>query len=337
MGYEPKKFEKGDILTALDLNNMGDGIAEAKALAMEGAAGAANMEKGTGVSATQQLPDKVADGFDFTDKNANATALDSTLTGTIPYGATGNFSNAFGGKCAAQGKRSHAEGTTTIAKGNYSHAEGDNSVSLGADSHAEGYATTAAGTGSHTEGTNTIAQGAYSHAEGIRAKTTADGGHAEGCDTTAGEHAHAEGNNTTASGAYSHAEGCNTVATGVGSHAEGYATAAQGTYSHAQGQTCRAEGVASNAAGRYIQANEEAQTVVGQYNDYNFTKTGFHSLFQVGCGSDEATRKNGINVSEGGEIIIYWNNAYYSLHAILNLISNTHGGAAFFDAAKITQ
>lgn len=335
--YEKQGFYSGQKLQASQLDAMEDGIINAERLAMEGAAGAANMEKGTGVGATQQLPDGVADGFNFTGKNANATALDATLTGTIPYGATGDFASAFGGKCAAQGKRSHAEGTTTIAKGKYSHAEGDNSVSLGNDSHAEGYATTAAGTGSHTEGTETIAQGAYSHAEGIRTKTTADGGHAEGCDTTAGEYAHAEGRNTIASGAYSHAEGNDTNSPGIGSHAEGYVTTAQGHYSHSQGQMCQANGVASNASGKYLCANEMAQTVVGQYNDYNFTKTGFHSLFQVGCGSDEDTRRNGINVSEDGEIIIYWNNAYYSLHAILNLISNAHGGAAFFDEAKITQ
>ena len=83
--------------------------------------------------------------FDFTNKNPNATSLDSTLTGNITKGATGNYASSFGGKSAAMGKRSLAEGTTTIAKGNYSHAEGDNSVTLGADSHAEGYMTVSKG------------------------------------------------------------------------------------------------------------------------------------------------------------------------------------------------
>ena len=32
--------------------------------------------------------------FDFTGKNPKATEIDSTLTGEIPYGATGNFATA---------------------------------------------------------------------------------------------------------------------------------------------------------------------------------------------------------------------------------------------------
>ena len=144
----------------------------------------------------QQLPDGVADGFDFTGKNPNATALDATLTGTIPYGATGEFANAFGGKCAAQGKRSHAEGTTTIAKGKYSHAEGDNCVTLGADSHAEGYQT--------VTGPNASAQ-------------------------------HAEGMNTQALGMAAHSEGSDTIASGNNSHAGGWKSEANSNYSFVHG------------------------------------------------------------------------------------------------------
>lgn len=180
MEYVKKEFKAGDILSALDLNNIGDGIEEAIGLAEEGAAGAANMEKGTGASATQQLPDKVADGFDFTGKNANATALDTTLTGAIPYGATGDFASAFGGKSSAQGKRSHTEGSTTIAKGANSHAEGSNSVALGTSSHAEGGSTTAKGEFSHSEGTNTVAQGNFTHAEGESTKAIGNWSHAGG-------------------------------------------------------------------------------------------------------------------------------------------------------------
>ncbi|MBQ3019143.1 MAG: hypothetical protein IJD77_00970 [Clostridia bacterium] len=216
----------------------------------DGIGGAANMEEGTGKGAVQQVADGVAGGIDFTGKNPNATALDSTLTGVIPYGATGNYSSAFGGKSIAKGKRSHAEGTTTIALGAYSHAEGDNSVSFGADSHAEGYQTVSEGTGSHSEGTGTIAKGAYSHAEGIRTIAEKDGAHAEGCDTTAsGEHSHAEGNSTNAIGTYSHAEGFDTTAEGLYAHSEGSESAAIGNASHAEGFTTSAGGAHSHAEG----------------------------------------------------------------------------------------
>lgn len=177
----------------------------------DGIGGAANMEEGTGKGAVQQVADGVENGFDFTGKNPNATTLDATLTGNIPYGATGEFASAFGGKSSAQGKRSHAEGTTTIAKGKYSHAEGDNAVALGDQSHAEGYATTAAGLSSHAEGVSTA--------------TTEEGAHAEGVNTIAiGYAAHAEGGDTVAEGVYSHAEGNHAEARHNNSHAGGFYT-----------------------------------------------------------------------------------------------------------------
>ena len=211
----------------------------------------------------QQMPDNVADGFDFTGKNANATALDTTLTGIIPYGATGDFASAFGGKCAAQGKRSHAEGTTTIAKGKYSHAEGDNSVSLGDDSHAEGNTTVSKGNGSHSEGRLTVAKGDFSHAEGLETKAEGYGSHAEGINSQAIEEgAHTEGYATEAAGKFSHAEGTysktgaegahaegRSTASGEFSHSEGWGTTASGNSSHAEGNTTLASGAYSHAGG----------------------------------------------------------------------------------------
>ena len=150
--------------------------------------------------------------FDFTGKNPNATSLDPTLTGNINKGATGNYASSFGGKSAAMGKRSLAEGTTTIAKGNYSHAEGDNSVALGNDSHAEGYMTVSKGEQSHAEGIRTVSKGTSSHTEGYE---------------------------TESSGAYSHAEGEITKSTGEASHAEGFKTESAGLYSHAEGNNSK--------------------------------------------------------------------------------------------------
>lgn len=170
-----------------------------------------NILDDTGTGSIHQKFD--GDGtFDFTGKNPNATSLDPTLTGNINKGATGNYASSFGGKSAAMGKRSLAEGTTTIAKGNYSHVEGDNSVALGNDSHAEGYMTVSKGEQSHAEGIRTVSKGTSSHTEGYE---------------------------TESSGAYSHAEGEITKSTGEASHTEGFKTESAGLYSHAEGNNSK--------------------------------------------------------------------------------------------------
>ena len=158
-----------------------------------------NIKNGTGTNALQMKQDGDSGVFDFTGKNPNATEFDETLTGEIPYGATGDFATSVGGKSSAQGKRSMAQGTTTIAKGKYSHSEGDNTVAYGNDSHAEGYATLSEGVASHAEGNNTIAKGEISHAEGFNTQATGQGAHAEGAHTIAiGDYSHASGLNTVA-------------------------------------------------------------------------------------------------------------------------------------------
>jgi autotransporter adhesin len=328
MIYEKQGFYSGQPLKASQLNAMEEGIIEAYELAQTATetAVAANMEKGTGISSTQQLPDKVADGFNFSGKNPNATTLDSTLTDIISYGATGDFASAFGGKCAAQGKRSQAIGTTTIAKGNYSSAEGDNSVALGIASHAEGGATVTNGYGAHSEGSGTQALGDASHAEGYNTTASVDCAHAEGNGTTASaESAHAEGYETIASGVNSHAEGRGTVASGAHSHAEGFETVAEGnsafaggnkTYakgeaavslgsqtvaegyiSHAIGDRTRARGTASFTAGCNTVTQYEFQTAVGKFNSCQAD-----TLFEVGGGDGEYNRKNLLSVHTDGKI-----------------------------------
>lgn len=227
-----------------------------------------NIQKGTGAGATQQIPDEVANGFAFDEtKNANAVAKDSTLKGTIPYGATGDYSSAFGGKSAAIGKRSHAEGTTTIAKGNYSHAEGDNSVTIGSDSHAEGYATTAVGNQSHAEGGETQAIGPASHSEGLSTKASAESAHAEGKLTEAsGINSHAEGNGSKATGESSHSEGIGNIAEGQAAHAEGNETVASGDSSHTEGQYTKAKGARSHAEGNGTEARNVNSHAEGSYS-----------------------------------------------------------------------
>lgn len=245
-----------------------------------------NLENGSGSGSAQMKQDGTSGTFSFTDKNANATALDGSLTGDINYGAVGAFSASFGGKSSAQGKRSMAVGTTTIAKGAYSFASGDNSVALGNDSHAEGYSTVtgpkgaaahsegyntqALGHSSHSEGNNTIANGDQSHAEGVR--TAANGGisHAEGVDTKANaDNSHAEGNSTATKTALPSSSGSGSSGgssggstdnpddtswnidehRGVSSHAEGVGSTTYGYASHAEGFNSVAYGHLSHAEG----------------------------------------------------------------------------------------
>lgn len=225
-----------------------------------------NIKDAEATGALNQIFDGEA-AFDFTGKNPNATALDSTLTGSINKGATGQYASSFGGKSAAIGKRSHAEGTTTIAKGAYSHAEGDNSVSLGDDSHAEGYSTVSKGDASHSEGSGTVATGLWSHSEGSDTKATHNAAHAEGAQTTAsGIASHAEGYNTKANGNGSHAEGNYTEASGIQSHAEGNYTKATGDKAHTEGSHTEASGSFSHAEGEGTIAASTWQHVHGKYN-----------------------------------------------------------------------
>ena len=259
---------------------------------------ATNIQNGSGTGAVQEIQDGTGGTFDFTNKNPNATALDSSLTGNITYGGVGNYSASFGGKSQASGKRSVAQGTTTVAKGNYSHAEGDNSVSLGADSHAEGYQTVSYGGASHAEGTSTQALGNNSHAEGNSTIARAVNSHAEGYNSQTlisdssrpnipaysdqqggggsdpgqggtstaqtGDGAHVEGSNTRAVGNYSHAEGTNTWAGGLSSHAEGYGSQALYDYAHAEGYNSVASGYGAHATGVHTVASGNYSFTQGQ-------------------------------------------------------------------------
>lgn len=231
--------------------------------------GATNIQNGTGTGAVKQTTDPKYSSLAIATKNPNAAALDSTLTDSEPLGAVGDYSSAFGGNTSAQGKRSCASGTSTLAKGAYSHAEGCNSVSLGDTSHAEGYQTTAKSNMSHTEGGYTIASGHYAHAEGFSTTASGEASHAEGGKTAASRYyAHAEGDHTEAKGDGSHAEGGYTKATGNLSHVEGYLSKATGDTSHAEGNSTTASGTYSHAEGAYTSATGDVSHAEG-----SFTKT----------------------------------------------------------------
>lgn len=328
MTYEKQGFYSGQPLKASQLDLLEDGIILAQSTAQEAQeiaqaaaenAVAANMEKGAGDSATQQIPDNVADGF-MLENNPFAAEFDEAMTSTIPYGATGKFSSSFGGKTSAQGKRAHAEGSGTIAKGGNAHSEGSGTVALGGSAHAEGYATTAAGVASHAEGGTTV--------------TFAQNAHAEGLQTFAiGDHSHSEGQETVSSGTGAHAEGYTTMAGGEYAHSEGFETCADGTASHSAGCGTKANSDFSHASGYCTQTNRISQFVIGEYNEGKS-----NTLFEVGKGSD-SHRENAFEVLETGDIGINYKGQMYSLYSILSdyfVDKNTFGFVSGDYSAKIS-
>lgn len=300
--------------------------------------GSQNIKDGSGTSAINQVQDGTTGTFDFTGKNPNATAIDSTLTGQIAYGGTGAFSASFGGKSQASGKRSFAAGTTTVAKGAYSAAFGDNSVALGTDSFAEGIKTTAAGVGSHSEGSDTIARGWGSHVEGYIANANGDVSHAEGCRTESnGIYSHTEGyasktittlpassgggdagsgttpvepdnwNDDDNLGAMSHAEGGGNLTYGVASHAEGKGNIAYGHRSHAEGRDNTAGEILNNrVTGEAAHVEGRSNVASGNYSHaqgFNTKATGENSFSagQYTLASGKSATALGSNTEASGE------------------------------------
>lgn len=129
-----------------------------------------NIENSKGTSSTQIKQDGTGGTWNFSPKNPNITVEDNTLTGTMTYGATGNFASSFGGKSTAMGKRSFTKGSSTIAYGNYSSAEGSDTVTMGSASHGEGYAnlTGKNADSAHAEGGENYVSAARGHVEGYK-------------------------------------------------------------------------------------------------------------------------------------------------------------------------
>lgn len=270
-----------------------------------------NIQNGSGVNSIQQKQDGTTGTIDFTGKNPNATALDSTLTGQIAYGGIGAFSTSFGGKSQASGKRSFAAGTTTVAKGAYSAAFGDNSVTLGNDSAAFGYSTVAQGLASFTAGVESITKdtewtkpssgsGADNPGSGTEAPETnvrGQGAVALGVRTlSSGYGSLAAGVGTVSNGTGSFSIGVNTVAKETGSVAVGSNTESNSINTYAGGKDTVAWGSNSFAHGVGLKTSRDSEVAFGKYND---TSWGSCAL-TVGIGTNDTDRKNGFIVSDGG-------------------------------------
>lgn len=253
--------------------------------------------------------------FSFTGKNANAAALDDTLTGDIPFGATGAYASSFGGESQASGKRSFACGTTTIAKGAYSFASGDNSVALGNDSFVCNYATTAQGMASFAQGVETqVKTTLYAKPSGS-SSAGGTGGDAPSVPTTDvnGQGAAAMGVKTQSNGYGSLATGISTISnntgtftSGVNTFANGFGAVAVGTSSEADGTDSFAGGTSSWAKkdnsfafGNGVQTLNEDETVVGRYNATSGKLGG--DLFVVGKGESDSNRSDAFRVTRSGQ------------------------------------
>lgn len=393
MAYEKQGFYAGEKLKASQLDAMEDGIIEAERLAQEGAAGAANMEKGTGENATQQVPrpDKVNL---YNDQGQLCFEGDNPFVGEdddlTPYGAIGKSSVSLGGRSCAAATHSMAINSKTIALGEESLATGYATIAAGGASFSGGSQTAALGSACVALGHKSLAEAPYTFTYGVHTKAgttyqtvfgVANDNDSNNIFEIGNGMLDEAGNIIDRANAFyvtyegrafinprynvevsnirsnelislSMAEhwwttktnigigtdldkttvqqnGCS--ATKVNCVALGLRSEASGDVAFAEGLDTKASGYYSHAGGLGTIASGVAQTAVGKYNKENV-----NAVFVVGMGGSDTDRRNGLQVLTSGETIIYWNNNYYNLNSMLTIISNTHGGATFFDDAKYT-
>ncbi|WP_109438207.1 tail fiber domain-containing protein [Aquimarina sp. AU119] len=171
----------------------------------------------------------------------NAVDLSYSSVPSNVFGATGDFSNAFGTQTIASGFGSTTMGFQTIASG-------DNSTAIGLNNTASGNYSMAFGFGA-------IASEESSMAFGVNTKSSALGAVSMGIDTEAsGYSAMATGNQTVASGGYAVAMGNATTASGINSASMGVKTKASGENSIAMGNETVASGSNTTSMGVYTKA-----------------------------------------------------------------------------------
>lgn len=317
--YEKQGFYSGEKLKASQLDAMEDGIINAERLAMEGAAGAANMEKGAGLNATQQLPrtDKVTQevGEEAPHFNFNGHS-DANMAGRIQYGGVGNYSVSLNGRSAALNKHATSIGNSTIAKGEESFAQGYETIAEGNSSFAGGSRTWAKEEASVALGVNTKAEGKASIALGSESVARGEASMALGWGSKAiGKYSIALGQDTSTGDAITDAGGLCSLAAGYHAHAVG-------DYSFAFGHSAYATSRNSFAFGYKTHAFYNDQFVLGRSNDGN---RGNGALFIIGCGTDDK-QENAFEVYSDGDIGIKKGDKIYSLHKML---------AAYFTDANL--
>ena len=382
--YEKQGFYSGQRLKASQLDAMEDGIINAERLAMAGAAGAANMEKGTGIEATQQIPRSAKTNI-INAQGQLCFAGDSPYitpeeNAEVPFGALAEASVSLGGRTSAQNTHSMAINSKTIAKGEESFATGYATVALGGASFsggsqtiaraeastALGFKNDAAAPYTFVHGAQNLAAGTYQAVFGVANANNVDnlfeignGKLDASGNVTKRENAFAvtrdgrvkvqnlDGNTYEENDLVPMAvmtQGLDMIEAGRYIQNGSWDGSIQTKYGFAGavgavalGTNTSASAEASMSCGDHTVATQYAQTVVGKYNK---TSTRSGSVFVVGGGESNESRKNALEVMQDGEIIIRWEGNYYGLNSMLNLIANAFvkGNAeenkAFFDAAK---
>lgn len=220
----------------------------------------------------------------------------TTVPSTSPYSGTYSAQRAIVMNSTdniALGDFSLANGIGTSALGRGGHSEGIYTMAFGENCRAEGYRSIAYSPGSHAEGSGTTAYNPHCHAEGSSTFVGGVAAHAEGKSTVAfGNFSHSEGLQTVSYGLYSHAEGYKTTAVGLDSHAEGNYTVANGDYSHTEGNNTKTVNAYEHANGQY-NSSVSGSAIFGDSGN---------TLFTVGNGTSDATRKNALDIRQNGDI-----------------------------------
>lgn len=221
---------------------------------------------------SKYAPTSPVETINWTGRNPNATAIDSTLTGSITTGAKNTYSTVLNKQTTAYNANALAIGNKCIAKGDESIAGGYQSVTLDSSAVAIGEQVVAAANSAVAFGNSTQALKDHSFAYGHSTKADAV------CALAGGNGSQALGENSVAIGAGCITNGAHSVALGDGS------TTASNAY-------------ASVAAGLGIKTTDVYQAAVGRYNE---GLSG--NMFEVGNGTGDATssRKNIFSVTRDG-------------------------------------
>jgi hypothetical protein len=159
---------------------------------------------------------------------------------------------------------------TFVTGGTYTNGVATFTNNLGGEFDVDGF---------YTGGTSSVQL--WVSGSGLNSLTTLNGGN-----TSSGDYAISEGNNTIASGNTSHSEGYNTIAGGLHSHAQNGGTRAIGTYSHAEGNGSIASGNVSHAEGNNTIASGQYSHSGGYQTQANGTSSFVHGTDSLANGTN---------------------------------------------------
>ncbi len=201
---------------------------------------------------------------------ADATTNDTTRWGMIPYLRRVNEDGNVGFRLKFDGNtfngnigRYAVDLSNCIMGGGYG-ATGNNSFAVGSLPNASGHSSISMGDNSEASATGAVSLGIQNRSRG--------------------SYSFATNYRNDATGMYSFAIGYSTSATNSGSFSAGYNTYASSPY--------------SSTFGYYTETSNDYQFMIGKYNSNKYT-----SVFEVGIGTGDASRKNGFEVTTTGRVL----------------------------------